>query len=161
MLCLHMQASEPLLLGLQVFLSLLALLLYVILWGFGSSEIAIKLRRFVGAAVAATFLSVPLMMAIYGWQNYLTERRADTIIQQVNIYHKQHGHYPESLEKLVPRQLPKVPSTAKGLLQGRPFTYSVSKANDPRGHSFWLGYYLGAMGEAMYSSRSREWHYDD
>lgn len=166
MVCLHAQASEPILLGIQWFLSLFALLLSVILWGFGSSEIAVKLRKILGAVIVATFLSVPLMMAIYRWQNALTKRRADTVIHQVYDYQKQHGHYPESLEQLVPRQLTKVPATAKGLLYGRPFIYKTyydqsNSANVLAGQGYSLRYYSGAMVEASYDSESRKWHYDD
>lgn len=106
------------------------------------------------------------MMPIHICQNAITKRRADTIIQQVNVYQKQHGHYPESLEQLVPRQLTKVPSTAKGLLQGRPFIYETyfhqpDSANALAGQNYYIRYYSGAMVTASYDSRSREWHYDD
>lgn len=166
MLCLHAQASEAILLGIQWFLSLFGLLLYVFLWGFGSSEIAVQLRRFLGAAVVATFLSVPLMVAIYRWQDTLTQRRAATLIQQIDTFQKQHGHYPESLEELVPRQLPKVPATAHGLLYGRPFSYKTyydqsESATALAGQGYALRYYLGTLVEASYNSGSRKWHYDD
>ncbi|SMC00232.1 hypothetical protein SAMN00120144_1662 [Hymenobacter roseosalivarius DSM 11622] len=161
MLCLHTQASEPLLSGIQWFLSLFALVLYVLLWGFGSSEIAVMLRRFLGAAVVATFLSVSFMIPIYRWQNALTKRQADTVIQQVYAYQKQHGHYPESLEQLVPRHLDKIPSTAQGLLHTRSFTYTVSAAKEPLGHMFWLRYYSGALVDVTYNSKPRQWHAED
>ncbi|GAB2479450.1 hypothetical protein GCM10011375_17260 [Hymenobacter qilianensis] len=106
------------------------------------------------------------MIPIWSWQDHLTHRRADTIIQQVNIYQKKHGRYPGALEQLVPRQLKKVPSTPMGLLKGRPFVYTTyylqpDSTDALAVQNYSLRYYAGIMVEASYDSRSREWHYDD
>ncbi|QIL74531.1 hypothetical protein [Hymenobacter sp. HDW8] len=106
------------------------------------------------------------MIPVWQWQDTTTKRRADTIIQQLTIYQKQHGHYPDSLEQLVPQQLTKVPSTAKGLLHGRPFIYKIhfhqpDSANALANQNYSIQYYSGTMVEASYDSRSRKWHYDD
>ncbi len=166
LLYLHAEASEPLLMMLQLFASLILLFVYFLIPVFWISNASVITHGIIGSATVASFLSFPIILPIWSWQSTITERRADTIIQQITIYQKQYGHYPESLEQLVPRQLTKVPSTAKGLLQGRPFIYKTyfhqpDSANALAGQNYSLEYYSGAMVTASYDSKSREWHYDD
>ncbi|WP_133273079.1 hypothetical protein [Hymenobacter radiodurans] len=161
LLYLHTEISEPLLFILQVPISAGLLLIYVILWGFGSGEVARMWRHYLGPALVAFLLSLPLMLPIYRWQNTITKRRADTIIHQVYAYQKQYGCYPNSLAQLVPRHLDKIPSTAQGLLYTRPFTYTISAANPPLNHNFWLGYYSGALVQVTYNSKTKQWHSED
>ncbi|MBC6607932.1 hypothetical protein H8B13_13985 [Hymenobacter sp. BT188] len=158
---LHTEISEPLLLGPQVFISLFLALLHVVLWGFGSSEISVAIRRYLGPTLLASLLSVPLVIPIYKWQNTLTKRRADTIIQQLEKYQNKEGHYPESLTQLKPGYLTKLPRTAKGLLFQRPFRYSEIADNSRTAHSFWLGYDSGAFVEIVYDGLYGKWYIND
>lgn len=166
LLYVHTEASEPLLLMLQLFVALILLFVYFMIPVFWISDTSALIRRILGSAAVASFLSFPIMIPLWQWQNTTTERRADTIIQQVYAYQKQHGRYPDSLAQLVPEYLPRVPSTAEGLLfpptfQYHPFEYQLDSAELQADQHFSLQYYPGAMIEASYGSRSREWHYDD
>ncbi|UYZ60399.1 hypothetical protein [Hymenobacter latericus] len=107
------------------------------------------------------------MLPICSVQSYITKQRANLIIDQLELFRKERGYYPDSLATLVPAYLPKVPSTAEGLLNARPFVYRVPPNSSfpgeakPRATSYSLGYYAGTMVDATYSSTTREWHSED
>jgi hypothetical protein len=73
------------------------------------------------AMIAAAIVSIPLLIPIWSLQSQLTHRRAERIISALAAYKQQRGRYPDSLAQLAPRYLPRVPSTAEGLLQPQPF----------------------------------------
>jgi hypothetical protein len=52
----------------------------------------------------------------------LAQHRADPVISAVNRYHSEHGHYPKTLDELVPAYLPSVPRAGFTLLS-RDFRY--------------------------------------
>ena len=150
----------------QLFASLVLLFVYFMIPVFWVSDTSMLVRRIFGSAAVASFLSFPVMIPVWSWQSTITERRAARITQQLYAYQKHHGHYPESLEQLVPQQLAKVPPTAQGLLlpghfQYKTYYYQADSTDALAGQQFLLSYYAGAMTEAIYSSERRTWHYDD
>ena len=164
LLYLYTEISEPLLMIPQLLATLVLLFLYFIILVFWPSDVST--RKGMGSVVVVSLLSFFIMITIWRWQNSITKRRADIIIQQVYSYQKQHGHYPDSLAQLVPKYLAKVSSTAEGLFLPPPFRYRTfeHQLNSSRSQTvqhFSLHYYPGSMVEATYSSRSQQWHYDD
>jgi hypothetical protein len=88
--------------------------------------------------------------------------RAEHIIQQLEAYKHQVGHYPDSLKQLTPHYLAEVPKTGFGLLLPQAFSYLLEAPNSTSTPSnFRLVYTLGSMVDATYSSRTQSWHVDD
>lgn len=69
----------------------------------------------------------------YGMRVYntsLAQERAERIIAAVEAYRAQNGVYPEKLQQLVPRFIPKVPEKARMALTDSGFRYISMKLND-------------------------------
>ncbi|KAA9339696.1 hypothetical protein F0P96_03515 [Hymenobacter busanensis] len=150
--------SEPLLLMLQLLATAAMPVVYIGL-ELSLRKPQTKVRRLLVPTVAASLLSIPLMMLVWDWQDTRTQQHAHAIIQGLENYKRQQGHYPDSLPQLVPRFLPRLPVTSQGLINPPAFQYSTDTARAPQ--AFWLQYYAGAMVEASYSSRSNQWSYED
>ncbi|OON70095.1 hypothetical protein B0919_04965 [Hymenobacter sp. CRA2] len=119
---------------------------------------AVPFRRVTGALTVAIFLSWPLLLPIWHWQEQRTQHRAARIVQQLDAYRRAHGHYPDSLAQLAPHYLPQVPTTAQGVLHPPAFTYWHWPE---RPAEFALSYYAGFWVDATFSSQTRQWQYAD
>ncbi|GAA4387258.1 hypothetical protein [Hymenobacter koreensis] len=125
------------------------------------SKAQMALRRIVWPALAAGVLCVPLLIPVWYLQDKLTEQRAERIIQRLGTYQRQHGHYPDSLTQLARQQTLAVPTTANGLFRPRSFGYITATTGGWGAQGFRMQDYAGAMVEASYSSRSKQWSYED
>ncbi|WP_162910575.1 hypothetical protein [Hymenobacter oligotrophus] len=107
------------------------------------------------------------MIPIWRVQTYITKQRANRIIDRLELFRKERGHYPDSLATLVPAYLPNVPSTAEGLLKARPFVYRVPPNSafpgeaKPRATRYLLAYYAGTMVDVSYDSATGQWQAED
>ncbi|KUG07637.1 hypothetical protein ASU33_15005 [Solirubrum puertoriconensis] len=131
------------------------------------SRYSLAIRRLFWPLLSALFMSIPLMLPIWSVQSYITKQRANLIIDRLESFRGKHGHYPNSLALLVPAYLPKVPSTAEGLIKGRPFDYRVTQDSSLPAQqktpaaNFSLGYYNGSMVTVTYNSTTNKWHSED
>jgi hypothetical protein len=48
-------------------------------------------------------------VALLGWNMQVAQRRAAPVILAVRRYNSEHGHYPKTLDELVPTYLPSIP----------------------------------------------------
>ena len=73
--------------------------------------LAEKQRRSEHFRVAAIYaLLFIATMAVLSSNARIAQRRATSVIAAVNRYHSEHGHYPTSLNELVPAYLPSIPN---------------------------------------------------
>jgi hypothetical protein len=116
-------------------------------------------------------INMILFFVIVRIQGKITKNNADMIIQKIETYKKDNGHYPYSLESLKPKYIDRLPKAWIGILPND-FIYDYSEQVDHRfmyfkpvnqtgDYQFWIGYY-GYIGvEYFYNSKEKEWHIDD
>jgi hypothetical protein len=86
---------------------------------------------------------------------YQSMQIGDRIVEALNLYRAETGHYPVSLEMLVPKYLDEIPAPVWGEQLWR---------YDEDGDSFFLGVRpepLAWFPYLSYSSREREWDYNN
>jgi len=102
-------------------------------------------RRF-GLLIAVSFLAIIVDIAISERQVVATKKTADLVIASIERYRSAHGALPESLDQLVPEQLPRVPTARYGS-----FMYQADS------HDFTLGFPIELFMVDTYDSKTKQW----
>ena len=165
LLIFHAEINELMLVLMQLGVAFSCMVLYVILELLLPDSFKASLRIVCWSVLTAAVLSLPLIVGIWNIQDATSHNRGEHIVRQLEAYHAHEGRYPDSLTQLVPRYLPKVPSTATSLFTQRPYNYRLSPepkdAAKQRPDAYWLNYYVGSWTSATYSSLERRWTYTD
>ncbi|RSK33290.1 hypothetical protein [Hymenobacter metallilatus] len=136
--------------------------------GVGGSLVAVggyamsrwRWRQYWLITAAALLLQLPLYLLVQQWQNRISQRRAGVIIRALATYHRTQQQFPDSLAQLTPRYLPRLPTTAYGIVTPAPFQYySPALTNDSA--TYQLGYGMGLFVQAFYSSSTGQWTYHE
>lgn len=116
-------------------------------------------------------INLILFFVIGRIQEKVTKRNADFLIQKLEMYKKDVGQYPISIESLKPKYMDKLPKAWIGITP-EDFIYDYSEQvnhtflyfkpiNTIGDFHYWIGYY-GLMGvENFYNSKEKEWKSDD
>lgn len=133
-----------------------------------------RYKRFLMLSKALLFtglINVVLFFAIGRIQGKITKMNGVVLINKIELYKKDNGTYPYSLEALKPKYLTKLPKAWVGILP-KDFIYDYSEQDD---HSFmgfkpinqagicnfWIGYYQYLGVEYFYNSKEKTWQVDD
>ena len=123
--------------------NMVCLLYYAVRWN----------RRGLKLTVLRLVLWVAAMFAAIAAHNQFTEAsraRAESLVSVLRTYHAREGRYPDTLEALVPRDLPAVPTLARGG-GSQKFRYRKQDA------AYTLSYVSGWMTMTTYDSATGKW----
>lgn len=141
------------------------LVLYILLELVSPARFQPSLRLICWSLLTAAVVSLPLLLVVWNAQEQISRKRGENIVEQLEAYHQQQGRYPDSLAQLVPRYLPKLPSTAQSLTGWRRYDYyllpDLQNMKSQQHDAYWLSYYTGMWTTANYSSLDRRWRYTD
>ena len=98
---------------------------------------------YIGAAV--------LVLVANHLNNRLAQHRGEVVVSAIYAFHSAHQRYPNTLEELVPEQLPKVP-VAKYAFGFNTFWYAPDESN-----TMFFYVWFPPFGRTGYSFRRRAW----
>lgn len=110
-----------------------------------------KAVRFFGLLIMVSILAMMVNMQFLDRERDAAEKAAYQVIAAIERYQSAHGALPTTLDRLVPEQLPHVPTASKG----RKFIY------DPGSNDFSLSFAMPVMLERKYDSKSKKWSTSD
>ncbi|MGB0953313.1 MAG: hypothetical protein ACPG31_08800 [Planctomycetota bacterium] len=96
--------------------------------------VGLGLARWIGKPLSPKGFPMALLVACLGgtmtgslveghWKHSVVYPVGHQLMEQVSVYHQQHGEYPEHLTDLVPEFLESVPESGLGIFLSRPFEY--------------------------------------